>query len=225
MELEDVVPWGRSFNEYKKMFSLDVNDLNKSIIGCGDGPASFNAELTELGGNIVSVDPLYQFNENQIRQRIEEVYPQIISQTIKNVNDYVWEIISNVEELGKTRMNAMQIFLNDYEEGRRSGRYINASLPGLPFKDKEFDLALCSHYLFLYSDHVNQAQHILSVKELCRVAKEVRIYPLLSLNGAKSKHLDPVINSLKRDGIDISITKVDYEFQKGATEMMVAKCE
>ena len=48
--LEKVVPWGRSFAEYIRMFSLTEEDLEKRILGCGDGPASFNAELTKKGG-------------------------------------------------------------------------------------------------------------------------------------------------------------------------------
>ncbi len=97
--------------------------------------------------------------------------------------------------------------------------------PVLPFKDQEFQLALCSHYLFLYSVHVSQEQHTLSMVELCRVAHEVRVYPLLSIeNNEKSKHLEPVISALTNDGINVSLVPVEYEFQKGATEMLVAKC-
>ncbi len=192
-------------------------------MGCGDGPACFNAELTKVGGNIVSVDPVYQFSSQQIRSRIEQVFPEVMSQVSKNSDDFVWKTIANVEELGCVRMAAMENFLNDYEQGRAVGRYIAASLPELPFEDAEFDLALCSHYLFLYSEHVDQAQHILAMKELCRVAKEVRVYPLLGLDGRQSKHLEPVISFVKASGFDISLQAVEYQFQKGATEMLVVK--
>ncbi len=224
MELLKVVPWGRSLNEYRDMFCLSELDFSKQILGCGDGPACFNAEWSRIGGSVISVDPIYEFNVAEIRSRIDEVYPQIIDQVSKNKNDFVWKNIVNVDELGKVRMDAMTIFLNDYEEGRKSGRYIAASLPRLPFEDNAFDLALCSHYLFLYSEHVSQEQHLLSMKELCRVASEVRVYPLLSMgNNIKSSHLEPVISALKDIGISISFVPVDYEFQKGATEMLVAK--
>lgn len=225
MELQSVVPWGRSFSEYQKMFSLSEIDIHKNILGCGDGPASFNAELTELGGHVISVDPIYQFSGEQIRTRIQEAYPKIMEQVSKNENDYVWNNISNPEELGKVRMAAMKTFLGDYDNQQKESRYINASLPTLPFADAEFDLALCSHYLFLYSEHVNQEQHILSMKELCRVAKEVRVYPLLSISSNKeSSHLDSVMSSLEAINIKISLVPVNYEFQKGATKMLVAKC-
>ena len=224
MELSQAVPWGRSLNEYKEMFSLAEIDLGKKILGCSDGPACFNAELTKSGGKVISIDPIYQFGAEQIRSRIDEVYSEVMEQVSKNKNDYVWNNISSLGELGKIRMEAMGMFLSDYETGKKVGRYINASLPVLPFEDKKFELALCSHFLFLYSEHVSQEQHVASMKELCRVADEVRVYPLLTLDNRKSKHLEPVISALADDGIEASLVPVEYEFQKGATEMLVAKC-
>lgn len=53
--LDQVVPWGRSYEEYLAMFALTEADLHKRILGCGDGPASFNAELTKRGGKVISV--------------------------------------------------------------------------------------------------------------------------------------------------------------------------
>ena len=73
MELTHVVPWGRSFSEYQSMFSLSVDDLGSRILGCGDGPASFNAELTKAGGDIVSIDPIYQLSRQQIHSRIKHL--------------------------------------------------------------------------------------------------------------------------------------------------------
>jgi hypothetical protein len=228
MDLKNIVPWGRSLSEYQKMFSLSDTDLKLNILGCGDGPASFNSEVNCLGGQVVSIDPIYQFSSEQIRSRIKEVYPQVMEQVSTNKDDYVWNNIKNPEELGRLRrlrMSAMETFLSDYENHKDSNRYINASLPTLPFPDAEFDLAVCSHYLFLYSEHVDLEQHILSMKELCRVSNEVRVYPLLSISSNKvSPHLEPVITELERNGIDVALVAVNYEFQKGATKMLVAKC-
>lgn len=221
MELKNVVPWGRTLMEYRDIFGLTDLDLQQSILGCGDGPASFNAELTQLGGSVVSIDPTYQFDSSSLEKRISEVYNEIMPQLYKNHDKYIWSNISSVEELGRIRMDAMHTFISDYENGKQSGRYIHESLPQLSFKDKEFDLALCSHYLFLYSAHVSLEEHILSVKELCRVAREVRIYPLLSLDGKLSPYLDKVRASLNELGISSSLVNVNYEFQKGATQMLV----
>lgn len=225
MKLSNVVPWGRSFREYRTMFSLSGNDLKKKIVGCGDGPASFNAELTRRGGDIVSVDPMYQFKADEIRSRVRDVYPEIMDQLKKNASDYIWDSIQGVEELGAVRMKAMDSFLDDYHKGKSEGRYLNAMLPNLPFADKGFDLALCSHYLFLYSEQVDLEEHILSLRELCRIACEVRVYPLLSLDGQESKHLSPVLSAVGERGIEVSLEKVKYQFQKGATRMLVARTE
>lgn len=67
MKLESIVPWGRSFAEYQAMFNLNNDDLEKNILGCGDGPAAFNKELTQLGGRVVSIDPIYEFTASQIK--------------------------------------------------------------------------------------------------------------------------------------------------------------
>jgi ubiquinone/menaquinone biosynthesis C-methylase UbiE len=87
----------------------------------------------------------------------------------------------------------MNRFLDDFDAGLEAGRYVDASLPELPFFDNEFDLGLCSHLLFLYSEQIDAAQHIEALTEMCRVAKEVRVYPLLSLDGRLSQHLPGVL--------------------------------
>ena len=62
------------------------------------------------------------------------------------------------------------------------------------------------------------------MKELCRVANEVRVYPLLSItDNQESPHLTTVISEMNAEGIHVSLNEVDYEFQKGATKMLVAE--
>ena len=84
MELSSIVPWGRSYGEYCRMFSLSERDLEGHILGCGDGPASFNAELTQNGGRIMSFDPIYKFSADEIRGRIQRVYPGMIAELARN---------------------------------------------------------------------------------------------------------------------------------------------
>ena len=223
MELTNVVPWGRSFEEYQAMFGLSEGDLSKRILGCGDGPASFNVEATDRGCQVTSCDPVYQFQADEIRRRIDDVYPEIMAKMRQGADNYIWESLSSVEQLGEVRMKAMSRFLSDFDAGCRQGRYVSASLPSLPFSDSQFDLALCSHYLFLYSEHVDGAAHLESMRELCRVASEVRVFPVVSLNGEASMHLDQVMSALSADGIDVSLQPASYRFQKGATDMLVAK--
>ena len=75
--LSEVVPWGRSFDEYRAMFAQSDEDLATRILGCGDDRASFNAMATEQGHRVVSVDPIYQFSGEEIEIRIREATPKI----------------------------------------------------------------------------------------------------------------------------------------------------
>lgn len=218
--LDRVVPWGRSFDEYRAMFNLSPEDLEKRLLGCSDGPASFNCILTRRGGRIVSADPLYHFSKDEIRKRIDATYAEVMEQARKNKHEFVWESIPTVEELGRIRRDAMNEFLSDYTAGQKQGRYVDAGLPHLPFKDKEFDIALCSHFLFLYSEQLSENFHFASIKELCRVASEARIFPLLELGTKRSRHLDEIMGHLQAEGYDVRIEKAAYEFQRGGDEML-----
>jgi len=221
--LDKVVLWGRSFDEYCAMFALSKEDLKKRILGCGDGPANFNCILTKRGGHIVSTDPIYHFSAGEIRNRISTTYEEVIQQTRKNMDEFVWDHIASVEELGGIRMNAMNDFLSDYRAAIKNGRYIEASLPALPFEDGAFDIAVCSHFLFLYSEQLSEDFHFQSIKELCRVSSETRIFPLLELGAKRSRHLEKIIDKLEKNGFAVEIKKVPYEFQKGGNEMMSIK--
>ena len=223
MELKSVVPWGRSLDEYQSMFALTPGDLKKMILGCGDGPASFNAELTSHGGSVVSADPVYHFTAGELRSRISEVYDEIMPKMEASKSQYCWDSVPSVEALGKLRMAAMTRFLEDYEQGKREGRYVMASVPDLPFADQQFDLALCSHFLFLYSAQVDQAQHLMALKELLRVAREVRVYPLVTLQGDQSPHLAPITDTLTHAGFIVEQVPSEYRFQKGATHYLVIR--
>jgi hypothetical protein len=219
--LSSVVPWGRSYDEYVRMFALTETALASRILGCGDGPASFNAEATRRGTPVVSCDPLYQFQASQIRQRIHETASEVLDQARRNAHEFVWdEAIPDVDALKQVRMSAMTAFLDDFESGRGEGRYVNAGLPVLPFADGAFDLAICSHFLFLYSQQFDAAFHLQSMRELCRVAREVRVFPLLALGAVVSPHLEPVVRALGDDGHAVAIERVPYEFQRGGNEML-----
>jgi hypothetical protein len=78
------------------MFALTDADLGKRIFGCADGPASFNAELTARGGSIVSCDPIYEFTADEIRQRIDATYPQMLEQAAQNTDEFVWTRIPHL---------------------------------------------------------------------------------------------------------------------------------
>lgn len=218
---ESVVPWGRSYDEYRRMFSLTDQELKKRILGCGDGPAAFNAVCNETGGEVVSIDPIYSMTEEQLRQRINETYDTVIAQTRENTEKFVWKTIRSVDQLGEIRMAAMNRFLSSYESGKREGRYISGSITELPFENNSFDIALSSHFLLLYTDNLNYEFHIAAINEMMRVAKEVRIFPILDVNAKRSPYVDRL--SHEKLPYAIELKKVDYEFQLGGNQMMILR--
>ncbi|MEH2359145.1 SAM-dependent methyltransferase [Nostoc sp.] len=219
-KLKDVIPWGRSMEEYVKMFDLTPEELRLIILDCAGGPASFNAEMTAQGYKIISCDPIYQFTADEISNRIEDIYQTVIDGVKANREDYVWQNIQSPEQMGQIRMAAMQKFLADLLLGINERRYITDELPVLPFETHQFDLALCSHLLFTYSDQLSEEFHLASVLEMCRVAKEVRIFPLLKISGEASPYLKPVISELQQRHYSVEIKQVPYEFQKNGNQIL-----
>ena len=222
MKLEQVVPWGRSLWEYAHMFDLDDATLaSATILGVGDGPASFNAEMHARGRRVVSVDPIYVFSGEQIRRRVDETHDKLVTAASENRHLFTWDHLKSPEHMGRARVAAMEVFLADFAAGLHYGRYIPAGLPSLPFPDRVFDLALCSHLLFLYSEQLSAEFHAQSVIEMARVAREVRIFPLLMLGNALSPHLGAVRRALEDAGLGHEVRRVPYEFQKRGNEMLV----
>ncbi|GAB1545263.1 SAM-dependent methyltransferase [Scytonema sp. NUACC21] len=221
VKLKKIVLWGRSLQEYIKMFDLTAEELKLTILDCGGGPSSFNTEMAHQGHQVYSCDPIYQFTASEIEQRIQETYPIVIEAARANEERFVWKDIESVEHLGVIRLAAMQKFLEDFPLGVGQGRYVVEELPALSFNSNQFDLSLCSHLLFTYSEQLSFDFHLASIQELCRVAKEVRVFPVLvNYSGETSPHLHPVMTQLSAQGYQVELKQVSYEFQRGGNQLL-----
>lgn len=207
-------------DEYRKIFALSDRDLHRKIIGVADGPASFNAEMYSLGKSVVSVDPLYVFGAEEIERQFYSAVDNVIEQVKSTAEDWVWSYHLSPDRLKENRVKAIQKFVDDYEKGKAEGRYIVGELPTLGFKGNTFDLAVCSHFLFLYSDQLSYEFHHASILEMLRVSSEVRIFPLLTLMSKVSPHVRPIIEELRKEAFSVSVVKVGYELQRGGNEML-----
>lgn len=194
------------------MFGLSDADLARNILGVADGPASFNAEMHALGHRVTSVDPIYVFETDAIRRRFDETEPMIRHRVEEHPDHYTWRDIKTGDDLIALRRQALDLFLADLPAGRAQGRYLPAQLPHLPFPDRAFDLCLCSHLLFTYHEHLDLAFHRAALRELLRVSREVRLYPLIGLDGAIAPTLSPLLDEFGGDLIPTT-----YEHQRGAT--------
>ena len=221
-KLERVVPWGRNMQEYREMFLLTDDDMKKRIAGFGDGPASFNFQATCADSNVVSFDPIYQFSKAELDNRICEVRKIVLKQMSENMENYVWDKITTLQQLEEIRMSAMQMFLDDYEHGRQESRYIYHELPDrLPCPDSSFDIGLSSHFLLMYTA-LGYDFHIAAITEMLRVCKEIRIFPLCDLDSHASEMIEDVI-AYFRNGYDVQIRTTGYEFQKGANRLLIIR--
>ncbi|MDA3818516.1 MAG: hypothetical protein PF486_14130 [Prolixibacteraceae bacterium] len=216
IDYKNIIPWGRSYTEYVNMFHLSPGFLSKKVLGCGDGPAAFNAIANAFGGHVVSADPIFKLSKKEIEAQINNSFSEVINQTRANMEQFNWEQFGSLEGLGKIRMKSMKQFLNDYEEGKEEGRYIEASLPDLPFDDNTFDIALSSHFLLLYSELLDLDFHLRAIDEMLRISKEVRIFPIIDLNSKLSEHMPSILEKYP----DHELLTVNYEFQKGGNQML-----
>ncbi|MFB5281855.1 SAM-dependent methyltransferase [Peribacillus sp. Hz7] len=137
-------------------------------------------------------------------------------------NNYVWEYFKDIDGLRKHRLSALKDCTNDMRKSNE--RYVPVILPSLPFNDEEFDILLSAHFLFMYDDRLDYHFHIETLNELLRVSKEeIRIFPLVNLEGKRSEYLDKIINYLTDNGCIVEELRVPYEFQANANSMLKIK--
>ncbi len=53
-----------------------------------------------------------------------------------------------------------------------------------------------------------------------RVANEVRIFPVIQLDGQRSAFLNPTIAQVEACGRTAELVAVEYEFQRGTNQML-----
>jgi hypothetical protein len=176
--------------------------------------------MHKMGKRVVSIDPLYIYDAKDIESQFNAVVDDIISQVKQTPDDWVWSYHNSADHLKEYRVKVLNKFLQDYVVGKKEGRYVTGELPQLNVATHEYDIALCSHLLFLYSEQLDFEFHLAAILELLRVAKEIRVFPLLSLALNMSPYLKPLIRELEATGYEVRIQKVEYEFQKGGNEML-----
>ncbi len=219
-DLGGVVPWGRRFREYAAFFALGDLARCAPVLDAGGGPSSFAAEARDMGIAVTAADPIYRFGEADIRRRFEATAEVMRTGMRRASYRFNWSYYGSEEAVHRLRREALGLFLADFDAGKAEGRYVAASLPALPFADGSFRLALCSHLLFLYGDDLDFDFHLAALRELLRVAEEVRIFPLLNLDGLPSSHLPGAMSALRGERVLAELVDVPFEFQKGATRML-----
>lgn len=209
---------GRGWDEYVKMFNLDLDELKGfNFLDCAAGASSFTSRMSGLGFDVNAVDLLYGEDYQVLSERCREHLDALVDSLSKVEHMFVWSFFSSVEELKDHRSLACKEFINDYRN--HGERYVKADISCLPFNDNSFKMVLCSHLLFIYDHRLDYRFHLNSIREMLRVSSdELRIYPIVKNRGKRSLFVERVIDDLV--DATVEIVDVDYEFRRNGNEMM-----
>jgi len=221
VDLDRIAFIGRTYREYKAMFDLDEGTMRENrVLDCPGGASSFTLEAVRRGYDVRACDILYGIPHAMLIEKACTDTAYALEQAAKVKDLFNWGFYGSPEKHAQERMAALKAFSDDFPTGVKSGRYVAGMLPGLPFRDKEFSLVLSSHLLFLYGERLDFDMHMRYLRELARVGKEVRVFPVIGLDGEPYKLLDEMIRGLKTFGIRARTAPVFFEFMKGAKLML-----
>ena len=222
LDIDRIAFFGRTYAEYMDMFGLDESDLKKDrIFDCPAGASSFAAEAHRLGFDVTACDILYNRSTDELIAKCKNDMQHVFEKFDEAEHLYVWDYYKNKDEVMTLRHKALKLFAKDFPAGFKEKRYVDAELPHLPFSDDSFSLVLSGNFLFLYGDRLDLDFHRACIKELIRVCSgEIRIFPLVGLDAKSYPYLKEILSFLDSEGIKAEIAKVQFEFQKGANQML-----
>lgn len=221
--ISNELKWIYNLADYKQMFDLTELDLTKKILDFPGGVSSFNADMFLLNRRVISGDEHYSLSQPEMEKyawqqlQINENYLRQHTERLKSQDD------AFIQQIFDTWRRNIQTFLNDYSLGIDQKRYQAMALPSFHFADLEFELALCRD-LFFHTQMKQKHNHAYKpqdlITELCRVAHEVRVFPLQDESGEISKDLGPIIMLFQQNNFGVEVREVNYELQKGSNAML-----
>ncbi|MFD2212247.1 SAM-dependent methyltransferase [Metabacillus endolithicus] len=223
LDLDRIIFIGRTFEEYLDMFSLSEEKLKgKKILDCPAGACSFTAVGNKAGINVTACDIAYDHSFDDLQNKGLQDVEHAMENIQKAKNKFQWNYFKTIEQLRNHRIRALQDCALDMSKSRE--RYIPATLPTLPFDTEQFDMTLSAHFLFMYGDRLEYQFHIETLNELLRVTKEeIRVFPLVDLEGKRYEHLEKIKEYLANNGCSVEEVSVSYEFMTNANAMLIIK--
>jgi len=209
--------WVHCLQDYVDMFALDEQDLKRKILDYPAKISCFNAEMHAKGcDNVVSADPKYDLSPLDMVKHVGYVIQDLSESLDCYVDHLQGEGEQEIENLLNVWNQYAQQFLADYSDGLHTRRYQMARMPSLPFEDSQFELALCPDILLTENGY----SMVEVVSEVCRVAKEVRIFPLLDDSGEIAEELGPVMLALQQSNLGLEVKQVAYKLHKKNNAML-----
>jgi len=183
--------WIYNLADYRQIFALTDQDLQKKVLDFPGGISSVNAELYALGQQLVSADPAYSLPAKEMQNYARQVLRERLAAFGNQPGS----------ALKAQWQHSTEQFLADYELGKKQQRYRAMALP--PFAavpDEPFELLLCADLLF--------TQEL--INELCKLATEVRIFPLPNNQTAVVQELGPMMLALQQRNFGVEIRVVNH---------------
>jgi len=206
-----------TYDDYIAMFDLDPTMLSRKIIEFPGCFSSFNATALQKNEHVTSLDPLYDLETPMLTNLIQQqakLWETHVEMTTGNDDAHL---------IAKEKYNRFQeassIFLNDYSLDSEHKRYVAWDTENkLPFNEHSFQLALCSHWLFKQKYSLQQV--IDFIDGLCRVAGEVRIFPLLTEKFEAPDYLGHLLANFQTRGYQISCKAIDFDKHEEGSAML-----
>ncbi|EHL31657.1 hypothetical protein [Legionella drancourtii] len=226
--MRKLVLWGHSVDEYREMFDLSQKDMNSRILEYGCGPSAVNAQQVHEAHEAVSCDPLFVLDKDTLFSKAVMIFAQMADEVRQEQDQFDFSNVGGLDKLIEQRQQGMKQFFADYEQGKAEGRYYGVEDYHLPYPDFSFDFALSAHYLFADLEEQTVEFHLNVIRELARVAAEVRIFPLIDRKGNTSELLGPVLLQLQKENYGVEVREVDYHLHKAENAMLriwAQKCD
>ena len=214
------VLWGHRLDEYRDMFDLAESSLALSFLEYQSGPSAFQAEMRDQAAHLLSYDAWFDLDKASIRSQIQDSFEQRLDDMAQSQQSFNLSRYGSFEALVDFRRAGIEAFLADYDLGHAEGRYLPTPEKALPFDDFFFDIALSAHYFFSKSIPQSVDHHVQQIIELTRVAKELRIFPLVDAEGYPSELLGPVLLELQARRYGVELREVSYQLQPRGNAML-----
>jgi SAM-dependent methyltransferase len=223
-EQQGVAMTCRGFDEYVRMFSLTLEDLNKGeLLDAAAGASSFTAEANRRGIRSHAADPRYALAPDDVHADAALEIETSTAKLAELSGRMDFSYYGSLENHRAMREASLALFSKDFASADKEERYSPGALPDLPFETGRFGLVLCSHFLFLYAEQFGYEFHLQAVRELLRVCRpggQVRIYPLVSLRYEPYSGMEQLMADLQGDGISAERMISGLPFIPGSTELL-----
>lgn len=227
--MRKLVSWGHHLDEYRDMFALSEDDLKTCrFLEYGASIGAVNAEAHERGVSLMTCDPLFMLEKSHLLFHVSSTFEEMVTGMAAEKAQFDFRYYGDFEALIATRRLGMATFFKDYEKGEILRRYLPVQDGLLPFSDFSFDFVLSAYRLFADANATTVEYHLRTIRALARVAKEVRLFPLVDSDGQTSPLLGPVLLGLQQEQYGIEVREVAYQLQPKANAMLrvwAERCE